>query len=123
MLLALVVDVVPPDDLRLPERRRFLHREPREPRRRTPSLVAGASLLVDYILTVAVSVSRGRARDHVDSRSSQALDERSASLLCLAIIAFITLANLRGIKESGRIFAFPTYVYIFMLTALVVPRA
>ena len=40
-------------------------------------------------------------------------------LLCLVAIALITLANLRGIKESGRIFAMPTYLYIVMLTGLV----
>ena len=44
-------------------------------------------------------------------------------VLCLAILVLITVANLRGIKESGRMFAFPTYVYIVMLVALVVPRA
>ena len=60
ILLVLVITQLPPDDPRLPERRRLLHRQPREPRHR-PSLVAGASLLVDYILTVAVSISAGIA--------------------------------------------------------------
>ncbi|MET0421092.1 MAG: APC family permease, partial [Acidimicrobiia bacterium] len=82
-----------------------------------PSLVAGASLLVDYILTVAVSISAGVAaivsipafRDWQDHRV----------LIGLVLIALICVANLRGIKESGRIFAVPTYVYIGALTALV----
>ncbi|MGZ4677201.1 MAG: APC family permease [Acidimicrobiia bacterium] len=82
-----------------------------------PSLVAGASLLVDYILTVAVSISAGVAaivsipalRDFADYRVQ----------ICLLLIALITIANLRGIKESGRIFAVPTYIYIVTLTALV----
>ena len=83
-----------------------------------PSLVAGASLLVDYILTVAVSISAGVAaivsipafRDLVDSRVE----------IGLILIGLITLANLRGIKESGRIFAAPTYVYIVALIGLIV---
>ncbi len=82
-----------------------------------PSLVAGASLLVDYILTVAVSISAGVAaivsiptfRNLADSRVE----------IGLVLILMITLANLRGIKESGRVFAVPTYVYIVVLTALV----
>ena len=61
---------------------------------------------------------RRRARDHVDSRSCTSLTNQRV-LLCLAAIALITVANLRGIKESGRIFALPTYLYIFMLTGLV----
>jgi amino acid transporter len=83
-----------------------------------PSLIAGASLLVDYILTVAVSISAGVAailsipalRDLADYRVEVAL----------LLIAVITVANLRGIKESGRIFAVPTYIYIVILTVLVV---
>src|SRR6476620_8581573 len=82
-----------------------------------PSIVAGASLLVDYILTAAVSTSAGVAailsipalRDLADYRVEVAL----------LLIAVITVANLRGIKESGRIFAVPTYIYIVILTILV----
>ena len=40
-------------------------------------------------------------------------------LICLGILALITIVNLRGVKESGRIFAVPTYAYIVMLTTLV----
>jgi amino acid transporter len=82
-----------------------------------PSLVAGASLLVDYILTVAVSISAGVAAIISIPTFQGAADQRV--VLCLAILAFITLANLRGVKESGRLFSFPTYAYIVILSALV----
>ena len=61
VLLAIVVASLPPDDLRLPQRRRLLRRSAGRTSGETPSLVAGASLLVDYILTVAVSISAGVA--------------------------------------------------------------
>jgi amino acid transporter len=82
------------------------------------SLVAGASLLVDYILTVAVSISAGVAA--IISIPEFHDLEQHRVLLGLALIALITLANLRGVKESGRLFSFPTYLYIFMLAALLV---
>jgi amino acid transporter len=82
-----------------------------------PSLVAGASLLVDYILTVAVSISAGVAAI-ISIPQFDGLAEHRVEL-GLAIIAFITLANLRGVKESGRLFAIPTYAYIIVLTALI----
>ena len=82
-----------------------------------PSLVAGASLLVDYTLTVAVSISSGVAA--VISIPSLRDLEHHRVVLCLVLVALITVANLRGIKESGRLFAVPTYVYILSLTGLV----
>jgi amino acid transporter len=83
----------------------------------TASMVAGASLLVDYILTVAVSVSAGvRAITSIPALHSLT---NQRVLLCLAAIGLITVANLRGIKESGRIFALPTYIYIFVLSGLI----
>ena len=81
-----------------------------------PSLVAGASLLVDYILTVAVSVSAGVAA--ITSAFPELRPERV--WICLGFIALMTLANLRGMKESGRLFAGPTYVYVLSLGALIV---
>jgi amino acid transporter len=81
------------------------------------ALVAGAALMVDYILTVAVSVSAGVAAI-VSIPQLQGLEKHRVAV-CLAIILTITLANLRGIKESGRLFAFPTYAYIVILVALV----
>ena len=81
----------------------------------TPSLVAGASLLVDYILTVAVSVSAGVAA--ITSAFPALRPERVE--ICLGFIAIMTIANLRGMKESGRLFAGPTYVYILALGTLI----
>jgi amino acid transporter len=83
----------------------------------TPSLIAGASLMVDYVLTVAVSISAGVAAI-VSLPQFQGLVEHRVAL-GLGLITVITLANLRGIKESGRIFAAPTYIYIVSLTLLV----
>jgi amino acid transporter len=83
-----------------------------------PSVVAGASLIVDYILTVAVSISAGVAA--IISIPQFADLEKHRVAVAFVIIAFITLANLRGVKESGRLFAFPTYAYILILTAMVV---
>ena len=83
-----------------------------------PSLVAGASLLVDYILTVAVSISSGVAA--ILSIPTFHGAEGLRVPLCLALVAGVTMANLRGIKESGRAFAVPTYIYIVAITAMVV---
>ena len=85
---------------------------------RYPSLVAGASILVDYILTVAVSISAGVAA--IISIPAFSGLERHRVLLALLLIALLTMANLRGIKESGQIFAIPTYVYIVTMSLLVV---
>jgi amino acid transporter len=82
-----------------------------------PSLVAGASLLVDYILTVAVSISSGVAA--IISIPTFRSFESQRVLLCLVLVAIVTLANLRGIKESGRVFAVPTYIYVVSISALV----
>jgi amino acid transporter len=79
------------------------------------SLIAGASVLVDYTLTVAVSVSAGIAA--ITSAFDGLLDYRV--VLCLVAIAVMTLANLRGAKESGKIFAPPVYTYVVMLTLLI----
>src|SRR5690348_1017697 len=83
----------------------------------TPSLIAGGSLLVDYILTVAVSISAGVAAI-ISIPAFQGLATHRVEL-GLGLIAFIAIANLRGIKESGRLFAAPTYIYIVTLAVLV----
>ncbi|MEA2687390.1 MAG: hypothetical protein QOE93_2585 [Actinomycetota bacterium] len=83
-----------------------------------PSLVAGASLLVDYILTVAVSISAGVAA-LVSLPAFRGLSEHRVAL-GLALILLITIANLRGLKESGFVFAFPTYTYIASLALLII---
>jgi amino acid transporter len=82
-----------------------------------PSLLAGASLLIDYVLTVAVSVAAGVAA--IVSIPAFRDLENQRVLLGLALIALITIANLRGLKESGSIFALPTYTYIAIITVMV----
>ena len=79
-----------------------------------PALVAGASLLVDYILTVAVSIAAGvlAITSAVPSWSAYRVE------ICLAMILLMMIANLRGLKESGSLFAPPTYLYIVMLILL-----
>jgi amino acid transporter len=79
-------------------------------------LVAGAALLIDYVLTVAVSVAAGIA----------ALTSAVPGLfpyrpwLCVAAVVAIAVANLRGIRESGKIFAAPTYLFIASLGVLII---
>jgi amino acid transporter len=82
----------------------------------TPSLVAGASLLTDYILTVAVSVAGGV----LAIQSAFGFSSQWRVPLCLLLIAVMTVANLRGLRESGSLFAPPTYLYIAMLMLLIV---
>src|SRR3954453_2026097 len=82
-----------------------------------PSLIAGASLLVDYILTVAVSISAGVAAIVSIPQFRSAVNYRVA--IFLPILVLIPVVNLRGVKESGPVFAVPTYVYIVMVSSLV----
>ena len=78
------------------------------------SLVAGASLLVDYTLTVAVSISSGvLAIGSAFGFNDNALLRVGLALTFLAIMC---LGNLRGVKESGKVFAVPTYFYVSMLS-------
>ena len=81
-----------------------------------PSLVAGASLLTDYILTVAVSVAGGV----LAMQSAFGFDSSVRVPFGLVLIALLTVANLRGLRESGSLFAPPTYLYIVMLAVLIV---
>jgi amino acid transporter len=78
------------------------------------ALAAAAALLVDYVMTVAVSVVAGVAAitSAVTSLTSH------TELISVCFIALITLANLRGVKESGKLFAFPTYGFIAGVTLL-----
>lgn len=73
-----------------------------------PSLVAGAALLIDYILTVAVSVAAGVAA--LFSWLPFLLPYRVP--LAVAAVAIITIVNLRGVRESASIFAVPTYIFV-----------
>jgi len=82
---------------------------------RTPSLVAAAALLTDYVLTVAVSVAAG-----VLALTSAVGGLRGHELpLSLACVAFIALANLRGVREAGIAFALPTYAFVTSIFGLV----
>jgi amino acid transporter len=76
-----------------------------------PAQTAGAALMTDYILTVSVSVASGVAQ--IASAFPALLPWRVE--LSLAVIAFMTIVNLRGVKESGRVFALPTYFFIGMI--------
>ncbi len=78
--------------------------------------VAGAALLIDYILTVAVSVSAGIAA----LISAFPFLEPYRVTLCVLAILFITVANLRGARESGALFAPPVYLFIFSLLLVIV---
>jgi amino acid transporter len=79
-----------------------------------PAQVAGAALLVGYILTVAVSVSAGTAAliSSFDSLSPARVP------ISLAFIAIVMYGNLRGVKESGKLFAVPTYFFMLNMAVL-----
>jgi amino acid transporter len=80
------------------------------------AILAAASLLIDYILTVAVSITAG-----VEALIS--IDDglvKYRVLICLLLIALMTVANLRGLKESGALFAPPVYLYIGMVVLLLI---
>jgi amino acid transporter len=81
-----------------------------------PGLVAGSSLVVDYILTVAVSTAAGVAA--ITSAVPELHDYRIE--IAVASVVVITLANLRGLRESSSVFAVPAYFFIASMTALIV---
>jgi amino acid transporter len=79
----------------------------------TPGLVAAGALLVDYVLTVSVSISAGVAAITSAAQGTRvAWLEDHKVFLCLILIAFIAIANLRGVRESGALFAGPTYAFV-----------
>jgi amino acid transporter len=81
----------------------------------TAGLFAAAALLLDYVLVVAVGISAG-----VGALVSALKDLQPHTLsLCLAILLFITIVNLRGVRESGLAFMAPTYLFIFSLLAVI----
>jgi amino acid transporter len=82
---------------------------------RYPSLVAGSALLIDYVLTVAVSVAAGI--DAITSAIPPLLPYRV--MLCVTGVVVIAVANLRGVRESGRLFAAPTYVFVGAYLAMI----
>lgn len=80
-----------------------------------PAQVAGVSLLTDYILVVAVSASAGTAALY--SVFSELYPYRI--FIALFFIAIVALGNLRGVKESGRIFAVPTYAFVVAMALMI----
>ncbi|HZP26905.1 MAG TPA: APC family permease, partial [Dehalococcoidia bacterium] len=80
-----------------------------------PGLTAAGSLMVDYVLTVSVSVAAGVAA--VTSAAPDLFDFRVP--ISIAIVLLITTANLRGIRESGNIFALPTYFFLVSMAIMI----
>lgn len=87
----------------------------------TPGLVAAAALLVDYVLTVSVSIAAGVAAITSAAQGTRFawVDEHKV-ILCLGFITLIALANLRGVRESGALFATPTYVFVVSFLIMIV---
>jgi amino acid transporter len=80
-----------------------------------PGLVAAGALLIDYVLTVSVSVVAG-----VFALTSAATELLSFRIeLAIGFVLLITLANLRGVRESGTLFAFPTYAFIVSIITMI----
>ena len=82
---------------------------------RLPGLVAASALLIDYVLTVAVSVASGVAA----LVSAAPMLAPYVVPLGLTFIAILAVGNLRGVRESGALFAAPTYLFIGSLFALI----
>jgi amino acid transporter len=80
-----------------------------------PGLIAGGSLLVDYILTVAVSVSAGT--DAITSAFPSL--HPYAVTIAIVLVIFITLLNLRGVTESASVLAYPVYLFVLALIILI----
>ncbi|MBN2677941.1 MAG: APC family permease [Anaerolineaceae bacterium] len=81
-----------------------------------PAQITAAALLSDYILTVAVSVSSGVAQ----IVSAYPILYEYRVILSVALVFFVMMINLRGVKESGMAFAIPTYFFILMMYATVI---
>lgn len=80
-----------------------------------PSQIAGAALLIDYVLTVSVSVSSGVA--NITSTGWLPVEHKTA--ISVILVLAIMFLNLRGVKESGRAFAVPAFVFMFSMFALI----
>lgn len=80
------------------------------------SLVVASALIVDYIMTVAVSISSSTA---ALSSAFPALQDYKV-VVSLVCVIFITLINLRGIREASNIFGLPTYIFIFSMLSLII---
>ncbi|MBE3015158.1 APC family permease [Microbispora sp. NEAU-D428] len=82
----------------------------------TAGLTVASALLVDYVLTVAVSVANGA--DYVGATIPFVAEHRP--LVAIAIVVLLTIMNLRGIRESGVAFAVPTYAFMIAVIGMVV---
>ena len=83
---------------------------------KTASLIVATALIVDYIMTVAVSISSSTAA----LSSAFPFLYNHKVIVSLVCIVFITLVNLRGIREASNIFGIPTYVFIFSMIVLII---
>ena len=81
-----------------------------------PGLVVASALMVDYVMTVAVSISA--AKDNISSALPFFAEHGVA--LTIGLIVLLTVLNLRGVKESGTLFAIPTYAFIFSIAIMVI---
>lgn len=86
---------------------------------RIPGLVAGASLSIDYVLTVAVSVAAGIAA----LTSYFPALEPDRVPLCLVALLLVMVANLRGVSSSARLLSFPTYLFIAVVLLMLATGA
>ncbi|GKX67267.1 APC family permease [Inconstantimicrobium mannanitabidum] len=79
-------------------------------------LVAAASLTIDYMLTVAVSTCAGTAA--ITSAFPALLQHRT--IITVAVIGILAIGNLRGMKDSAKLFGIPTYLFMFCIIAMIV---
>ncbi|MCW2621874.1 MAG: putative rane protein, partial [Frankiales bacterium] len=82
----------------------------------TAGVTVASALLVDYVLTVAVSVSAGV--DNIISAATGLADHRV--LMAVAFVVLLVAMNLRGVKESGKLFALPTYGFVLGIAVMVI---
>jgi amino acid transporter len=80
-----------------------------------PGLIAASALLVDYMMTVVVSVVAGV---YAITSAAPTLQQHRV-LLCIGFVGFVTFANLRGTRESGTLFAIPTYGFVLAILTMI----
>jgi amino acid transporter len=80
-----------------------------------PGLTAAASILIDYTMTVAVSTTAGVAAIYSLFPSLQSIRVE----ICVGIVILVTIANLRGVREAGNIFAVPTYLFVVGILGMI----
>jgi len=86
-----------------------------------PGLIAAAALMIDYVLTVSVSIAAGAAAvTSALSASGHSVSPYLNVLLSLIFIALMTFGNLRGIRQSGTIFSIPTYLFVISISAMII---